>query len=283
MRTGFRQRTHLTSKCGPIALAFFLGTCAPGWSVTDATCPDPVATCTLPAATRLPESIATYFHTGGVVTFAVPTESNCAEPIATCIQPAPSVAQLPGTGLAWRSDHAASVSELLRSWSAASHQHPAWTTTEKNWLARRHQPWLSAVALDAVVKLASTVTEADLADDFTWTQEAVREDVTVLRAVPTDETQRLFCPQLRVELDATTHALAAIDVADRAGTWRPIDLPWAVLPKPTFNNNTIVLTADAIEIAVANADGTALPPSPTTPTLLRVAAERVEFDVSSPR
>lgn len=277
----FRLYAIRKSTRGPVACAITLGACLTGWSAAESDCPAPVATCMLPAAARHSDRIATYFHTGGLVIPAAHSEAECAEPIATCIQPAPQRLRLTEVGPARHVEQPATVTELLRDWAEASSAHPAWSPAEKKWLARRHQPWLSAVALDAVMRLSSSVEAQNLAHDFTWTQEATREDVTVLHAVPKDDAQRLFCPQLRVELDATTHALAAIDVADRTGTWRPIDLPWAVLPKPSRGHDTIVLTADRMEVDVTESAN--LPPKPVSGSTIRFAAERLEFNVTTPR
>ncbi|MDP1798354.1 MAG: hypothetical protein Q8K78_12760 [Planctomycetaceae bacterium] len=277
MPTGFRLPMVLP--CAGLAIT--LGVNLTAGIAAESPCPAPIATCGFPAPARHPETIATYFHTSGAVTLST-YDAECAAPIATCIQPAAYIAPLPVTRLSWRTERQPALSEVLQRWSAASNTHATWTATEKNWLARRHQPWLSAVALDAVVRLASSVKAADLANDFTWTQEFTEDDVTILRAVPTDETQRLFCPQLRVELDAVSHALTAIDVADRAGTWRPIDLPWAVLPKPSRGVDAIVLTSNQIEIeltgSVTITELAEVPPSPVSAPTIRFAADRVEFN-----
>lgn len=285
MPIGSRLSSILSSTRVLFAWALTFGTGATSWASAESACSAPIATCTLPAAARHHETIATYFHTSGVVTWTTTMEDNCGAPMATCIQPAARVAELPELGLFWHVEHDTTITELLQSWSQASIAHPAWTASEKNWLARRHQPWLSAVALDAVVRLASSVTEADLEHDFIWTHESTRDDVTILRAVPTDETQRLFCPQLRVELDAETRALSAIDVADRSGTWRPIDLPWAVLPKPIHAGETIILTANSIEMDLRSNTSTVtdFPPAPDTLPTLRFAAEQLEFNATAPR
>lgn len=271
--------------CGPIALAIALGSSQIGWA--EAECPAPVATCTLPAAARPTDRIATYFHSSGVVTATANTDTECAAPIATCIRPAPQSLRLTDTSSQQPVDRPATLTELLHDWAAASSAHPAWTPSEQKWLARRHQPWLSAVALDAVIRLSSSVDASTLTRDFTWTQSETRDEVTVLHAVPKDETHRLFCPQLRVELDAVTHAMLAIDVADRAGTWRPIDLPWAVLPKVSRPGETIILTADRVEVELTDPAGEAatngLPPQPTPASAVRFAADRIEFSISAPR
>lgn len=287
MPTGFRLSSMLTSTPGFLAGTISLGVCLTGWTAADPVCPAPVATCTLPAPARHSDRVATYFHTSSVATTVTVQESECAEPIATCIQPAPQVAHQQQAGFFAPAERQTTVSELLHGWSASSSAHPVWTLSEKKWLARRHQPWLSAVALDSVMRLSSAVKETDLARDFTWTLEGTRDDVTVLHAVPKDETQQLFCPQLRVELDAATHALTAIDIADRAGTWRPIDLPWAVLPMPDRDADAIRLVANWIEIESTGnrefSESTDLPPVPSSAAAVRFASERQEFNVSTPR
>lgn len=267
---------------GPLMGVFTLGACLTGWADAESDCPAPVATCTFPPAARHSSRHITYFHTSGIVSPLGHSESECAEPIATCIQPAPQVSRLADGGPLRLTEGASTVGELLRDWATASATRAAWTPAEKKWLARRHQPWLSAVALDAVMRLSSSVSEQDLSRDFTWsTGESQDDDIAVLHAVPTDETQRLFCPQLRVELDVSTHTMLAIDVADRAGTWRPIDLPWAVMPKSSRGGDTIILTAERIEVDAA--DSTDLPPSPQAKPTIRFAAGVIEIRSDVPR
>ncbi len=260
-----------------------------GWAAAESICPAPRATCSHPAAARLSEQAPAFFHAAQVDTHAVSSEPECAEPRATCVQPRARVAQLADHGLGWASGShlKGSVESQLAAWAMAAQGRPEWTPTEKNWLARRHQPWLSAVALENVVRLASAVKEAELSRDFTWTVDTTDGSMTRLHAVPTDETQRLFCPQMRVELDSITHALTAIDIADRTGTWRPIDLPWAVFPKPTRGEQAMILTADNLEFAltgvVSASEIVALPPLPASAAATRFAIDRAEFDATTPR
>ncbi len=271
----------------PWTCAIALSTGLTVWAETEVDCPAPVATCTRPAAARHSAQIAAYFHTSGVVHSFTDAESECAEPIATCIRPTPQISRLSATVTGRHAEVQPTVAEILRGWATASTTHAAWSPAERQWLARRHQPWLSAVALDAVIRLSSSLTENELARDFNWTQAEANDEVTVLLAVPTEDMQRLFCPQLRVELDAITHGLTAIDVADRTGTWRPIDLPWAVLPHPSRGSGAIILTAERREIEVtdqlnADAAGT-LPPSPQRLPVVRFAADVIEIEAATPR
>lgn len=257
-----------------LVLAMTCGGGVTGWAAAESLCPAPRATCVLPAA-RLAEPPPGYFHHGGLETAIRILDTDCADPVATCIQP-------PARLVAASFSHSlsvpvpSSIPELLDGWSAASQRQAPLTPTERQWLARRHEPWLSPVALETIVRLTSSVDANALAEDFDWRLDA-RRDAVVLTAVPTDDTQRLFCPQLRVELDPVTQKVASIDFADRAGIWRPVDLPWAVLLDPTEDSGAIVLTAETLEIEVA---GTDLPPSPRRLPAVRLAADWVETPLS---
>ncbi|HET6423629.1 MAG TPA: hypothetical protein VFG20_08085 [Planctomycetaceae bacterium] len=254
-----------------LVFAMTCGGSVTGWTAAESLCPAPRATCVLPAA-RLAEPPPGYFHHGGFEAALTTADANCADPVATCIQPPARLVDISFTGRLSLS-FSSSIPELLGGWSAASQRQTPLTPTEKQWLARRHEPWLSPVALETIVRLTSSVDADTLAQDFEWTLDA-RRDAVVLTGVPTDDTQRLFCPQLRVELDPVTQKVSTIDLADRAGIWRPIDLPWAVLLEPGRDTGAIVLTADAIEVDVATTD---LPPSPSGPSVIRLAAEAIEL------
>lgn len=269
-----RTRNHIT---GGLTVALLLGLQATGWTAAESICPAPRATCVLPAA-RLAEPPAGYFHHGGIHAFTTVLDDNCAEPLATCVlPPARFVDASPSARMS--TPITATIPELLAAWADATQDHAALNLTEKQWLARRHEPWLSAVTLDTVVRLTQSVNAGELARDFNWTLGRMRDDAYVLHGVPTDETQRLFCPQLRVELDAATRTLTTIDVADRTGTWRPIDLPWAVLPTPARGEPTILLTASAIELQIDQTAAVDIPPSPITGPALRLAAEALELPI----
>jgi len=241
----------------------FVMSSSTGWTATESVCPAPRPTCVLPPA-RLAEPPSGYFHHGNSTVAAFTVEANCGDPMATCVQPPARIIQAAYTPLASPTS-ALSLTELLEDWATASRKQSPLTLTEKHWIARRHEPWLSAVALESVVRLTSAVDAEELRRDYRWTLDS-RADAVTLNAVPLDDAQKLFCPQLRIELDPITHAVATIDVADRTGTWRPIDLPWAVLPESHRGVFSIV------------ASDSELPPSPSNLPKLRFASHQLEVD-----
>lgn len=253
-------------RCSLATVAAFIGVLGNhmiGWTATESICPAPRATCVLPPA-RLAEPPSGYFHHGKIAGEAVPLESNCADPLATCVQPQARIIQAAYTPLQSAAP-TLSLTELLDQWATASRVQSPLTLTEKHWIARRHEPWLSAVALETVVRLTSAVDVEELNRDYRWSLDT-RAEVVTLNAVPLEETQKLFCPQLRIELDPITHAVATIDVADRTGTWRPIDLPWAVLPESQRGVFSVVATDNE------------LPPSPSNTPKLRFANHQLEVE-----
>lgn len=235
------------------------------WTATESVCPAPRATCVLPPA-RLAEPPSGYFHHGQIAAMAFSTESNCADPMPTCVHPPARIIQAAYTPLQ-SATPTLSLTDLLDQWAVTSRKQTLLTLTEKQWIARRHEPWLSAVALETVVRLTSAVDAEELNRDYSWSLET-RGDAVTLNAVPLEETQKLFCPQVRIELDPITHAVATIDVADRTGTWRPIDLPWAVLPESQRGVLSVVATDNE------------LPPSPSNTRKLRFANHQLEVDSS---
>lgn len=252
-------------------------------SLSDDVCATPTATCVSP----VPQRARAMSAVSSPVPPAVPPVSDaldaCAEPAATCVRPVAAVAQLKHHEHRWQPAHSRppTVAELLRRWEAAATDRPAWTPAEKTWLARRHQPWLSAVALEAIVRLSATVSASELQHDFTWTAGAAPHDATVLHAVPNDETLRLFCPQLRLELAPTTHALKSVELVDRTGQWRSIELPWSTAIDSPTNTFTVVLTGLQFDVdaSLPVADAADLPPSPGDSATVRFATEAVDIEL----
>ncbi len=240
-------------------------------------CANPMPTCQAPAPSTI--NARQYQQFLGIDWLPTIVEP-CAAPLATCISVVPQAPVLATHGLHWRyaATSASATQESLQRWEQASANRPAWTTAEKQWLARRHQPWLSAVALEYVTRFSSAVESAALTRDFDWSVVAQKAEATVLKAVPKDETARLFCPELRVTLTSAQPAVQSIEVVDRNGAWRGIDLPWAV---PT-ERNEIQLVAGAISVALGEPEAVpsvALPPSPTTAGAIRFAAESINIEL----
>ncbi len=240
-------------------------------------CASPMPTCLAPAPAAIDaRRYQNYLGIDWSPTLVEP----CAAPLATCIGAAPQSAVLAGHGLRWQHSTAptCSAQECLQRWEQASVERSAWTTAEKQWLARHHQPWLSAVALEQVARFSSSVQAAALTRDFDWTVLGQQSDTTVLKAVPKDETAKLFCPELRVTLSAGQQSVQAIEVADRNGTLRGIELPWT-LPA---EQNQIQLVAGAISVAIGEPEAVPpadLPPSPTPTGVIRFAAESISIEL----
>lgn len=253
-----------------VATGLLLVTLATDGSVLEV-CASPMPTCLAPApATVDARQYQKFLGIDWVPTIVEP----CAAPTATCIGAAPRATVLTSHGLRWQSSNtpACSTQEYLQRWEEATAEHSTWTTAEKQWLARHHQPWLSAVALEQVARLSSSVQAASLTREFDWTVVGQREADTVLKAVPKDETVKLFCPELRVTLSTGEQMVQAIEVADRNGELRGIELPWTI---PAEQHDKVYLVRH-FEISFHDSDTPQpvdLPPRPSRSTPIRFAVD----------
>ena len=216
--------------------------------------------CGLPVAASVPAGAT---HSAAPV---VPSweDDPCLTPRALCNRPAPQCVR---DDVPRCSRDSQQLLAILQSWSTASAGQPAWTDRDREWLHRQAGGDLSAHALDLVLKLTQPVNASALMADFDWRILASNVPMLLLSATPREETARLFCSELQIELDATGRP-RTVEVVHRAGR------------KRLLIQRDVVLANAVVEV-----DGD-LPPSPSSTAytpLVRFAAELIEVEREAPR
>lgn len=206
---------------------------------------------------------------GALVTW--PSHDPCESPRATCSAPqATQVMLVSNVVFVEESPESAPlVDSLLEIWERQSRERAPISDRDRRWVERMSQPNLSAHALDLALPLSGPVTMSDLQQRFAWKLESSSRNESRLVAVPLDETQRLFCPALKITLSRSPASLIAMEVSDKSSNWVPVLLPPA-------NEQASRNSAEQIERG--------LPPSPSpvaravSVPLIRFAAGIVEIE-----
>jgi|GEM_PF-5110013 len=239
--------------------------------VDDFTCPV-LATCVSGPCSTVTFRDLQYCHAatpGNSVTWAEPDP--CQLPRATCS--APPAAQVLLIGHVVSVDQAPvsapSVDALLQAWERQSCQQEPISERDRRWVERMSQANLNAHALDLALTLSGPVKLAELKQQFVWQCENSPAATPRLLAVPRDETQRLFCPALRITLSQKSHQLLALEVTDNSARWASVLLP----------PSTEVAVSHSADLSAGG-----LPPSPlpvavvSSAPLIRFAAGIVEIE-----
>lgn len=218
--------------------------------------------CGLPVAASVPAGAT---HSPVVPMVSSWEDDPCLVPRALCNRPSPQCVR---DNVPRCSRDSQQLSAILQNWSTASAGQPRWTERDREWLHRQAGGNLSAHALDLVLKLTQPVNVSALMADFNWRVLASDEPMRVLSATPREETARLFCSELQVELDATGRP-RTVEVVHRAG------------------RNRLVIHRDVVLAnAVIDVGSGDLPPSPSSTAaapLIRFAAGVIEVERDVPR
>lgn len=151
----------------------------------------------------------------------------CDFPRATCTVPQASRVELVSYVSAAEdsTDLPRSVEQILQIWEQHVRRDQPISDRERRWIERMSPPSVNAHALAMALPLLGPVMAQHLQEQFAWDFVSQTSERIELRAVPRDETQRLFCSAVNVTLQRNSYRVSRMEVADKSGEWSPVLLP----------------------------------------------------------
>jgi hypothetical protein len=213
---------------------------------------------------------------GDPLTFALVQGSDCAPPVAACVRPLPAVIANAACEWHWPAAETGPVTiqVALQKWSTASEDRSPANQPRVLWLQRQYPQLTSAHLTELTAELMGPVSLECLQDTFEWSFAVDQPRGTIsLRAIPHDETVRLFCSELAVTLDEERFQLTELTVKAPQTDWVHIT-PWQPSPINAAVASTVSDFADGV------------PPSPALDALspaIRFIGETIELNSRSRR